>query len=241
MTLAELQRTLDRTLRGELPPADAAALLGADPRRLAIYARFTRNHAHTALTENLPVFVARAADRWPALFDAYFAAHPPRHWALNHAAEGFPAYIEHLAETAPDWPGPFETCLAQFEWTLYTALADPTPIPDPITLTAPVPNPTLVPISFPYPVADVVLAHRRGEHPPTPAPLAEPAVVFFYQSPTTGNGRFQKTRPDLLFALAATTQGLDAAAAADRTGQPRAAVDAAYATAAQLGLIVTPA
>ncbi|MEZ4436702.1 MAG: hypothetical protein R3F65_30250 [bacterium] len=47
---------------------------------------------------------------------------------------------------------------------------------------------------------------RTPAHPRATA--AEPAVSLFYQSPTTGNGCFQKTRPDLLFALAATTQGL---------------------------------
>lgn len=252
MTLADLQRTLHRALRGELPPADAAATLGADPRRLALYARFTQNHVHTALTANFPTFIDRAGDRWPPLFAAYFAAHPPDHWALNHAAAAFPAFIEALAEpssaaglmastTVNHWPTPFETCLAQFEWALYTALADPTPLPDPTTLTTPAPNPTLLAMAFPHPVADIVLAHRRGQHPPPPPPLAEPAIVLFYQSPATGNGRFQKARPDLLFALRATAAGLDAAAAAAATGEAPAAVEAAYAAAAALGVIVLPA
>lgn len=253
MTLADLQRTLHRALRGELPPADAAATLGADPRRLALYARFAQNHVNTALTANFPTFIERAGDRWPPLFAAYFAAHPPEHWALNHAAAAFPAFIEALAEassaapamasaaTENHWPTPFETCLAQFEWALYTALADPTPLPDATALTAPAPNPTLLAMAFPYPVADIVLAHRRGQHPPPPAPLAEPAIVLFYQSPTTGNGRFQKARPDLLFALRAADAALDAAAAAAAAGETLAAVEAAYAAAAALGVIVLPA
>lgn len=239
-TLAELQRTFHRALRGELDPTDAAATLGADPARLAIYGRFSRAHVRTALDANLPTFAARQRDRWPALIDAYYAAHPPTHWALNHAAEAFAPYIERCVEAGDPALTPFDTCLAQFEWALYTALADPTPLPDPAALPAPVVNPTLLPMSFPYPVADVVLAHRRGQHPPTPEPLTEPAIVLFYQSPETANGRFQKARADLLFALKAVDAGLDPAAAAEVADQPLPAVEAAYAAAAAAGIIIRP-
>ncbi len=244
MKLAEIQATFHQALRGESTPEAAAAALGADPRRLAIYTRFARGHVASALESNLPVFRARASDDWPAIVDAYFAAHPPRHWALNHAAQAFPGFVQATVEAtagAPHGEGParfgwtaFETCLAQAEWALYRALSDTAPRPGP---QAPLGlNPTLVPMQFPYPVADVMLAHGRGEAPPRPAPA--PSIVFFYQSPATGNGRYQKARPDLLFAVKAVDAGLDPAAAAAASGQPLAAVRAAYSAAADVGLIV---
>lgn len=240
MRLEDVQRVLHRAMRGEIPADDAAAALGSDARRLAIYGRFARHHVQTALEANLPTFAARAGDRWQALVDDYYAAHPPADWALNHAAAAFPGFVERCVEAGePAWLTPFQTCLAQAEWALYRAIADPTPLPDPRTLSRPVVNPTLLPMRFPYPVADVMLAHRAGEHPPDPAPAE--AIVLFYQSPRSGNGRYQKARPDLLFALKAVDAGLDPAAAAEVAGQPLAAAQAAFDHAAEVGVIIRPA
>lgn len=241
MKLAELQRTLHGALRGTTRAEEAAAALGVDPRRLRIYTEFVRHHVRTALESNLPVFAARSGELWPEIVDAYFAAHPPRHWALNHAAEGFADFVEEAVAAGEGrfgWTA-FETCLAQAEWALYRAVADSTPLPEPAALAAAVVNPTLVPMQFPYPVAEVMLAHGRGEAPERPAPA--PSIVFFYQSPETGNGRYQIARGDLLFAVKAVHAGLDAASAAEVSGQPVEGVEAAYRAAIRLGLVIAPA
>ena len=86
--LTRLQHTLHRLFRDELPVDAAAAALGADPRRLAIYHRAVHLHVRHALEANFPVTLASLpADTREALHDAYFAAQAPTTWNLDAAAE----------------------------------------------------------------------------------------------------------------------------------------------------------
>ncbi|MCA9538878.1 MAG: putative DNA-binding domain-containing protein [Myxococcales bacterium] len=241
MTLNEIQRAIDEALRGVVPIDEAARQLGADAGRLVIYKRFFEAHVAEALAVNLPVTQATLGDAWPGLFDAYLHRHPPTSWALNEAAAAFPGFLEAEERAGRDGVTPLHTCLAQFEWALFVATADAQAMPDPADLTRPAVNPTLSILSFPYALADFVLAWRGGARPAPPEPLAEPMPVLFYQNPHTGMGRFQKPSDEVLLALKIADEGLSVGAVAEAIGVPVAVVEAAVAAAARLGVIIAPA
>lgn len=245
LTLEAVERLFHQVVRGALPVEEGAAQLGADPRRLRIYRNFVRTHVRKALEANfraLPALLATAT--WDALVDAYEQRHPPTHWGLNLAARDFPAFLE--AELAAGREGLTElhVCVAQLEWETYTVNVDPAPLPDPRALAAPVVNPTLSILSFPYDVVPVVLAARAGRlHADSPLPdrADPPLLALLFRRPQNLNCGFYKGTDDLLFALKVTHDGLSPEQAAEAAGQPLAAVRGALDQAAAAGLIIRPA
>jgi hypothetical protein len=93
-TLRELEALVHAAIRQDLSVDSAAAELGCDPARLAIYRRFIAGHVRTALDKNFPVLAALLGpERWAALGEAFYAERPPSHWELNEAARPFPGWL----------------------------------------------------------------------------------------------------------------------------------------------------
>jgi hypothetical protein len=120
------------------------ALFGKSPLpdtpRLAIYERFCRAHRQTA-TAGVHQYVrdlvvAQAGrERWDALVEAYFVAHPMRHVEINANGAQLAAFLAARPDVPPLW-----SALADFEWWEWQTLsakddpADATPDEGPLRL-----------------------------------------------------------------------------------------------------------
>jgi hypothetical protein len=199
-----------------------------------------RGHVGTALDKNYPVTRALLPDVWQALSDAYFRDVAPTSWELNAAAESFPAWLETRVGRHEGLLA-FHVDLASFEWEQFAAYVSVEHVPDPATLSAPVPNPTASVLQLAHPVAGFIGAWNAGERPAPPAPLASPQLTFLFRHPRTGRVMYQVATDDLLFALKVAAEGLDPVAAAASIGQPPEAARRAMAFAADVGIVVAPA
>lgn len=237
MTLDALQAAMRAAMRGERALDDAAAELGADPARLAIYRRMIRGHVESALRSQLTACVGSlGADDdsapWQAIFEAYLGAHPPSHWALLEAARDFRAFLHGRIGT--DGITAFHACVAEFEWALYEIARDPARLPEPTA--TPVLNPTLQVLQFPYPVVQFVAAWYGGDRPAVPDPADCMALAF--RRPASGHPCFYSATPTLLFALKMVHDGLSVADAVAASGQPAEAVQAALDRGIATGLVI---
>lgn len=241
MTLEDIQRRMHAAVKDLQPVEVVAAELGMDPERLAIYRRMVRSHVHTAVAGRLPVSTALlgAPDdtpAWQALFEAYLAECPPSAPTLPEAAAAFPGFLGRRAEAGE--VAPFTAAVAELEWAAFQVNRDPTQLPDPKQLSAPVLNPTLQIMSWPWPVTSFVVAWQRGERPAEPSPAEELTLVF--RRPATGHPCYHVATPDLLFVLKMVHDGLSVEAAAQISGQGMEAVEAALAGAVGIGLVIAP-
>lgn len=237
MTLEALQATMYAAMRGEVPLDAAAATLGADPARLAIYRRMIRGHVATALRSQLTACVgALGADddtpEWRAIFEGYLASCPPTHWALLEAARAFRGFLHARIGTLGITP--VHVCLAELEWALFEIARDPVRLPAPGA--EPVLNPTLQVLEFPYPVARFVAAWYAGRRPALPG--EGDTLVLAFRRPSTQHPCFYTATPPLLFALKMVHDQLSVAAAVEASGQPEDAVRGALARGIEAGLIL---
>ncbi|MFO0598323.1 MAG: putative DNA-binding domain-containing protein [Myxococcaceae bacterium] len=130
MKLADFYSTIAPYLEGRAAYAPTLeALYGKSPardsHRIAIYERFCRSHRQTA-TGGVHQYVkeliiAQAGkDRWDALVEAYFVAHPMQHVEINENGA-------HLAQFLGDQPNAPKlwSQLADFEWWEWQTLVAP--------------------------------------------------------------------------------------------------------------------
>lgn len=243
LSLVELERWMHEAVKAKRPIDEAAEVLECDPGRLAIYQRMVEGHIFTALDGVFEALVRWIEpQRWQAICAAYIAERPPAHWSLNHAAEAFPEFLEACSQAGRLQVDALEVCLAQLEWeAMATALNDAV-IPESSALEGPIINPTLSILAQPFELVQFSIALNAGEatRADAPAPLGTDAIVLLFQRPTTLGCAYYQADDELLFALKAVEAGLEASAAAELSGQPVAAVEAAYRRAIRIGLIVAP-
>ncbi len=238
MTLLALERLMHEVVREARPVDAAAASLGVDPARLSIYRDFVRHHVRTALDTNLGVTRALLGpDRWGALFEDYLRACPPSSWELNAAAEAFPDFLARQVDEGRPGLHPFHASVAEFEWTQFTVLRHPAVIPP--APAAPTLNPTLTLLEQGWPVVPFLVAWDRGERG-APLPEARASLALLFRHPRTERCCYFAAHDDLLFAIKATHDELDAEAAAAASGHALEAVRGALDRAHELGLVIRP-
>ena len=241
-TLADTYGAIHAVLRGEQSLDEGSELLGVDPARLAIYARFVRGHVEGILAKQYPlVRQTLTAEVWRDLCGGFFTAHPPSHWELNAAAEPFASY---LADQLGVIEGVtlLQVSLAQFEWAQWEAFSDLACMPEVHTLQASVVNPTLRILELPCPVIDAVLALKRGEalndaHPPSDA---GPEQVLVFRHPVRQTSAFWRVTEPLVLALTTVDAQLDAEQGAQRLGRTAQEVTVGLSRAREIGLIIGP-
>lgn len=241
-TLRELEALVHAAIRQDLSVDSAAAELGCDPARLAIYRRFIAGHVRTALDKNFPVLAALLGpERWAALGEAFYAERPPSHWELNEAARPFPGWLAAHEEAGHEGLLPFHVALASWEWEEFATYVHPAEIPTPDELTQPAVNPTLSILESPCPVARFMSRWLAGDREaPLPTPADGPEVAFLWRRPDTARVAFHQAVDDLVFAVTVAHQGLDPAAAARAHGLPEDAAVAAFERAVAMGLVLRP-
>lgn len=119
--LDEFLAQLSGLLNGQRTAREVEAVLGpsaSGTARLGLYATLVQRQQAQPIDEfYAAVRVAAQPGSYPALRDAYLAAHPPSHWQPARAAEHFPAFLEQ--RRAP----PALVELADFAWTRHLALS----------------------------------------------------------------------------------------------------------------------
>lgn len=235
--LAEMQSVMHQVVRDEVPVAEAAARLGVDPARLAIYHRFVHRHVQQALEANFPATLAALpADTRADLHAAYFAAHPPGTWSLDAAAAAFPAFLAARAGATP--PTPFHAALATLEWALNEVYHDPSAPPAPGAVVL---NPTLVVLESVYPVAAyLAAAQTAGPPPPEPPAGAAPALTLVFRHPVRQTACYFAATDALLFALKVAHDALDPRQVAADLGVDPSVALAAMRAGLDCGLLLGP-
>jgi hypothetical protein len=234
--LKDLERQLHAALRDEEPVPVVAESLGFNPKRLAIYRRFTRGHVTTALALYPATRARLGSALWDRLTEAYRRLHPPSHWELNRAAEAFPAFLEARLQAGEPGLRHFDVCLAAVEWEQYWCMAHPAEIPE--VVAAPTLNPTLALVEQPFAVIPWLLAHERGEEPSEP--VEAPSLALFFRNPRTDGGAYFHGSDPLLFALKVVHGALSVAEGAAAAGTTVERAQAALDYAAEVGLILRP-
>ncbi|HEX8128039.1 MAG TPA: DNA-binding domain-containing protein [Pyrinomonadaceae bacterium] len=176
-----------KTLETIVIPSET--LTGAE--RLAIYCRSYHARLLQCLREMLPALYHALGENLFNLFALdYLQHHPPQSYTLDNLADRF---AQHLAETRPDadappgeresWPD-FIIELAAMEWAFLKVYdgdgLEGRALPSAESIRAlaferilesrPAPAPCLRLFAFRYPVHVYMLAVRRGDRPPIPAP-----------------------------------------------------------------------
>jgi hypothetical protein len=182
--LAAVQRWFQAAILDETPPADAADVLH-QAARLDVYRKAYRARLLTCLRDTHPGLRHALGEE---LFDAfaldYLETHPSRSYTLFRLSE---AFADHLAATRPldrAWPD-FIIDLARLERTFMDVYEGPGVEGEPVRglpaepQSAAVLEPTccLRLIRSRFPIGDFLLAVRRGEQPPLPAPAPSRLAV----------------------------------------------------------------
>lgn len=185
-----------RALFGDAPPAEA--------NRLRIYERFCRSHRQTATAGVHQVLrewvVAQAGrERWDALVEAYFVAHPMQHVEINENGAHLAAFLATRSDVPPEW-----AALADFEWWEWQTLSAPdspddaSPDEGPLRLGATV---ELRPYAWNF----VDWLDADGER--APAPAREDVLVLFWRNRKLDARRALAT-PAELVVLKRVSEGL---------------------------------
>lgn len=244
-SLKDLAETVHATLRRELAPGVAAARLGVDPARLAIYRGFVHDHVTGILDKLYPYVRAHVGpEPWAELVAAYFREVPARHWELNACGQPFPSWLDARI-AAGDAPGvhPFHVALAELEWEQFAVYMHEATVPEPADLDAPALNPTLSLLELAYPVVRFVVDHPEVESvtPDVPVPAADRHLALLFRRPGTWRVAYYQGSDDLLFALKVVHEQIPLAMAADAAHQPVEVAQAALDHAIAIGLVVAPA
>ncbi|MDF1562760.1 MAG: DNA-binding domain-containing protein [Deltaproteobacteria bacterium] len=244
--LRATQAQLHALLRGEASTDATARILGCDPARLTIYRNFVRHHVVSVVEKNHPMSWALLGESAGELAGGFYLSHPARSWELNRAAEPFADFLEALHAAGDARVPAFAVALARFEWECFAAYADEAREPEPASLKAPTPNPTLRVLQVAFPLVDWVLEHdaraSRGEPPPPPPePLEAPETVLVFRHPERLIASYYRGSDPLLFALKVSLEGIPLEEAARQSGQRQEEAGALLERAAGLGLILLPA
>lgn len=241
-SLTETYAVMHAVLRGEKTTEEAAPVLGVDPRRLAIYQGFVRDHVTGILAQQFPrVKLAMDPVAWEQVARGFFEAHAPTDWEINEAAAPFPGHLAGELGRA-DGVALFHVSLAQFEWAQWCAYTDPALIPRPESLDRLVVNPTLQILELPCPVVGPVIALDRGESAPSPLPDAGDGAerVLIFRHPERETCAYWRVTEQLVVALSMAHEGTTLEAAAQAVGWAVSDVSAALDRAVEIGLCITP-
>ena len=201
-------RRMHALLRGRVTAKEVAERLGVAAERLAIYARFVRDHVRALLVKNYPVLAGVLGEAsFEALAADYFEQQPPWHFELNENAGRLPDALAELADDPANPVGWFHAELATLEWTEWKVYRDTAVLPVDAPPDRPLVNPTLVPLDLDYPVASFVFDWRAGQRPPPPAPAAELSLVV--RHPRTHRVSTLAATEPLMLALKMAADGLD--------------------------------
>ena len=237
-TLNRVRAQMHQLFRGEASIEQVALSLGAAPERLALYARFVREHVRGVVDKNYP-YLARVVGQplWRQWVEAYERATPSSHWELNSAAEGFPEFLRQRLIAREPGLLAFHVELATYEWEEFAVYTSTAQVPD--ATPQPTLNPSLAALSFEFPVHSYVEALRRSvDVPPLPGPGSEPHIVLLFQHPPSFELRHLIATPRHLLALKVAQEGLSPSAVAVALGQPMEFVETLLSEAAQEGFLL---
>jgi hypothetical protein len=189
-----------RALYGDAPPDEA--------KRLRIYERFCRAHRQTAtggvhqVTKALVVEQA-GRERWDALVEAYFVAHPMQHVEINENGAQLAAFLAARDDVPKLW-----SQLADFEWWEWqTAIA-----PDAESDQAPDEGPLRLASTVELrPYAWDLVPWCNADETTRPAEPAQREVLVLFWRTREGNGRRANATHDELLVLKAISEGGDVA------------------------------
>jgi hypothetical protein len=199
--------------------------------RVALYGRLVRHHLKAALEKLYPLVRASVGEeRWGELVRAYEASRPPRPFELNHAGEGFPAFLADEVERR-GLPA-FLPALARFEWTDFAVYTSPEHVPEKVErLTV---NPTLAVLEHPFQLCAYVRGKRQG----TPAPGQELALLW--RHPEQLVTMYLAANDRSLLAVKMALEGLSPAQVAAATGVAEADIRTAVDACVAEGLVLSP-
>jgi hypothetical protein len=199
--------------------------------RVALYGRLVRHHVKAALEKLYPLTRASVGEeRWVELARAYEASKPARPFELNHAGEGFPAFLADEVERR-GLPT-FLPALARFEWADFAVYTSPEPVPDTVErLTV---NPTLAVLEHPFQLCAYVRAKGQG----TLAPGQE--MVLLWRHPEQLVTMYLPANDRSLLAVKMALEGLTSAQVAAATGVAEADIRAAVDSCVEEGLVLSP-
>jgi hypothetical protein len=212
--LRQFFSAIEPFLDGREPHEAAARRLygaagGMDRERLAIYGEFCRTHKFEALDSTFEdtraaVLRLRGLPAWESLVEAYFQAHPMRHYELNQNGEAFPSFLAN--QDLPAWLAE----LADVEWWCWRTRTTPDDTVEGNTYLRIAPTVELRP--YRHDMVSWLDAEERGE-----APRALDVLVVFWREPETLAGRRENAEPDELAVLQAVHRGLAIPPALDET------------------------
>jgi DNA-directed RNA polymerase specialized sigma24 family protein len=239
-----VMETMHKLLRGEMPPAEAARILGAPVERVAIYQHFVRSHISNALLKNYEVLADLLPDaEWEALVESYFKAYPALEFELNANARQFCAYLAEVGHDVGPFLTEFHREVAQLEWSEWLVYSTREEIPSFSEVTEPILNPTLIILEFTHPVGSFVdawrQAKRHGDSRPS-IPGSEQQRVFVLREPTSLLAMFLPASDRHLFAFKMVHEGVSIPDAAQMAGADEATVRSILTDAADAGLVILP-
>ncbi|MFP2930599.1 DUF2063 domain-containing protein [Pyxidicoccus sp. 3LG] len=198
--------------------------------RVALYGDFVRGHVRGVLEKVFPlVRNAVGPEAWGALVEGYTLTRPARHHELNHAGEGFPAFVADAA--GPSGLAAFVPALARFEWTDFAVFASAEPMPEKAErLTA---NPTLVVLEHAFRLCAYVRARGAKAEPEAGEELA-----LLWRHPGQLVTFYMEATPPALLVLKMAVEGLSASDVAVATGMPEAELRESVARFTRDGLVL---
>ena len=169
-------------------PAHYAAPAGIEERRLQIYRDLLYRNVEGFMAHAFPVLRSLTPDEhWHRMVRDYYARHRAQTPLFPRMAREFLDYLAHTRDDAAD--PPFLRELAHYEWLEAEALLDPAELADVavdrecrLLDGAAVPNPTVRPARYRFPVHRIGPALQPRVAPPQPTYL----VVFRRRDDTVG-------------------------------------------------------
>jgi len=247
MSLHETFEAMHRLLRGEITPAEAAARLGCEEARIALYPEFVLDHVRDVLQKNFSALVSLfSAEQWEVIVREYFRTNPPDHYEMNANAARFTGFLHQMAEQGRFGIGEFHLELAEVEWLEWVAFSSPKRIPGPAEIEEPILNPTLTVLELNFPVAEYLRTweEERAKGFPGGVPQVpeeeKGGIVFVFRHPGTHEAQVRRASDPELFAFKVIHEGIPLAQAAEeaRIGLPEG--EAILARAERTGFVILP-
>ena len=246
-SLHETFQTMHRLLRREITAAEAAAGLGCEESRIALYPEFVLAHVRDILAKNFSALAGLIpAEDWEGVVREYFRTNPPDHYEMNANAARFPGFLHRMAEQGRFGIGEFHLELAEVEWLEWVAFSSPKRIPAPAEIEEPTLNPTLSVLKLNFPVAEYLNAWeeaRAGGFPAGCPSVPEEqggGIVFVFRHPGTHEAHVRRATDPELFAFKVVQGAIPLAQAAEGARIGLAEAEALLLDAERTGLIILP-
>lgn len=242
--LEETMRTMHALLRGEKTPEEVAEIFGTDPKRLAVYQRFSRNHMSDSLDRVYKIFRSLIPIKiWNELKNEYFKKHPANSWRMNTCAREFVDFTATKIKQGLLDSQIFYIELLQFEWEDIVVYSSKNIIPKSESIKTPILNPTLSILNFEYPVASFTSKWRKEKNKKTISKSdyqKEKEMVFIYRHPKSLNSHFLITTDSWLFAFKIVHDNIDVTTAAKLSGESEDTIRTVMKQAQEAGFIILP-